>query len=175
MERAIATLKSAILQGGDYAVKQPVISACCTHNAMERVEGYSHFQCAFGRQPTLTGRTHEKGYDDPWWTSSAVPGSSMMQNLRLQVKAQQSFLQAQSHELISRAANAKTRREQIFVSGDLVFFTRVKPPAQTQAQIRTPFKLWRWYGPARVLASETRIDGYGFQRKPSNQHYLERA
>ena len=169
VERAIATLKSTIrqiLQGGDYTVKQAVVSACCTHNTLERVEGYSPFQWAFGRQPTLTGRMHEKGYDDPWWTSSAVPGSSVMQNLRLRVKAQQSFLQAQSHELISRAANSKTRRDQVFVPGDLVFFKRVKPPARTQAQMRLPFKLWRWYGPARVLASETRTDGFGFQRKP---------
>ncbi|CAK9047451.1 unnamed protein product [Durusdinium trenchii] len=116
VERAIATLKSTIrqiLQGGDYTVKQAVVSACCTHNTLERVEGYSPFQWAFGRQPTLTGRMHEKGYDDPWWTSSAVPGSSVMQNLRLRVKAQQSFLQAQSHELISRAANSKTREKTI--------------------------------------------------------------
>ncbi|CAK9113409.1 unnamed protein product, partial [Durusdinium trenchii] len=171
VERAISTLKSTIrqiLQGGDHSVKEAVIAACCTHNSMERIGGYSPCQWAFGRQPTLTGRMHDRGHDDPWWTSSAVPGSSVMQNLRLRVKAQQSFLQAQAHELISRASNSKTRKEQIFLPGDLVYFKRIKPPAQSQALMRMPFKLWRWYGPARVLASETRTDSFGTQRKPSN-------
>ena len=92
----------------------------------------------------------------------------MQQNLRLRVQAQQAFLKSQAHELVTRATNSKTRRAQIFLPGDLVYFKRIKPPAQPQAHVRLAHKLWRWYGPARVLASETRTDARGQERKPSN-------
>ena len=171
VERSIQTLKSTVrqlLQEGGFDPWQAVIQACQTHNEFERVQGFSPYQWAFGRQPTLVGRFHEGGYDDPWWTSSAVPGSSMAANLKLRVRAQQAFLRYQSQEICTRAANAKTRRHQVFLPGDLVFFKRVKPPAQPQAQVRLAHKLWRWYGPARVLASETRTDAQGMERKPTH-------
>lgn len=171
VERSIQTLKSTVrqlLQEGTFEPWQAVIQACQTHNEFERVQGFSPYQWAFGRQPTLVGRFHEGGYDDPWWTSSSVPGSSMAANLKLRVRAQQAFLRWQSQEICTRAANAKTRRHQAFLPGDLVFFKRVKPPAQPQAQVRLAHKLWRWYGPARVLASETRTDAQGMERKPTH-------
>ena len=42
----------------------------------------------------------------------------------------------QSRELISRASNAKTRRKTTFLPGDLVYFKRIKPPAQPQSHLR---------------------------------------
>ena len=175
IERAIRTLKSStrqILQGGDVHPWQAIAHACQAHNQFERVEGYSPYQWAFGRQPTLTGRMHDSDLDMPYWTSVQVPGSSMMKNLKIRVQAQQAFLRHQSQELMSRAKNAKTRRQQVFLPGDLVCFKRVKPPAQSQAHLRLPHKLWRWYGPARVLASETRTDAKGMERKPSSIIWL---
>ena len=44
----------------------------------------------------------------------------------------------------------------------------MKPPAQPVAAVRMPHRLWRWYGPGRVLATETRTDALGSERKPSN-------
>lgn len=88
------------------------------------------------------------------------------------MSAQQAFLKHQSHEIITRAANAKTRRKEVFIPGDLVYFKRIKPPSQPQAQVRLPHRLWRWYGPARVLASETRNDGHGMERQPSHIIWL---
>lgn len=129
---------------------QAVVQACQTHNEFERIEGYSPFQWAFGRQPTMSKRFHDAGYDDPRWTSSPVPSSNMAANLKLQVQAQQNFLKLQSQEAITRAANSKTRRALVFLPGDLVFFKRIKPPAQPQASARLAHKIWRWYGPARV-------------------------
>ena len=171
VERAIQSVKATVkqlTQGGEFEVREAIIQACCTYNEMERVEGYSPFQWAFGRQPTLAGRFHDRGYDDPWWTSTAVPGSSMNMNLRMRVSAQQAFLKHQAHEIMTRAANAKTRKKEVFLPGDLVYFKRVKPPAQPQAHVRLPHRLWRWYGPARVLASETRNDGQGMERHPTH-------
>ncbi|CAK9046645.1 unnamed protein product [Durusdinium trenchii] len=159
-------------EGGDVHPWQAIAHACQAHNQFERVEGYSPYQWAFGRQPTLTGRMHDSDLDMPYWTSVQVPGSSMMKNLKIRVQAQQAFLRHQSQELMSRAKNAKTRRQQVFLPGDLVCFKRVKPPAQSQAHLRLPHKLWRWYGPARVLASETRTDAKGMERKPSSIIWL---
>ena len=170
-ERAIQTVKATtrqILQSGETKVWDAIVQACQTHNEFEKVEGYSPFQWAFGRQPTLTGRFHDKGYDEPWLTSSAVPGSSMSMNLKLRVRAQQAFLKQQSFEAITRAANAKTRKALVFLPGDVVYSKRIKPPAQPQAQVRLAHKRWRWYGPARVLASETRTDALGHERKAAN-------
>lgn len=87
--------------------------------SLRKLRIYSPFQRAFGRQPTLTGRFRENGNDDPWWTS---------------VK--------ESRELISRASNAKTRRKTTFLPGDLVYFKRMKPPAQPQSHLRLAHKLW---------------------------------
>ena len=153
VERSIQTIKATIrqiLQGSDCTPLQAAVQSCQAHNQFEKIEGYSPFQWAFGRQPTVTGRFHENGYDDPYWTSVRVPGSSMMKNLSLRILAQQSFLQQQSRELISRASNAKTRRKTTFLPGDLVYFKRIKPPAQPQTHLRLAHKLWRWYGPMVV-------------------------
>ncbi len=171
VERSIQAIKATtrqLLQGSDLQPWPAILQACQAHNEMEKVEGFSPFQWAFGRQPSLPGRFHENGFDDPWFTSSGVPGSNMAGNLALRVKAQQTFLKHQAYEQISRAGNAKTRRLQVFLPGDLVYFKRVKPPAQPLAMNRMPQRLWQWYGPARVLASETRTDAHGMERKPSH-------
>jgi hypothetical protein len=170
-ERMIQTIKQTVkqlLQSGQHDPWEAIVQACQAHNEFERVSGYSPFQWAFGRQPSLTGRFHDKAYDDPFWTSSAVSGTQMAANLKLRHQAQTAFLKQQSFEQITRASNAKTGRLQVFLPGDLVFFKRVKPPAQPMAAVRMPHKLWRWYGPGRVLATETRTDALGQERKPSH-------
>ena len=171
VERAIQTIKHTVrqmLQSGEKEAWQAVICACQAHNEMERVDGFSPYQWAFGRQPRLNGSFHDRAHDDPFWTSSAVVGSSMQANLRLRTLAQQTFLKTQAFQQITAAVNAKTRRNQTFLPGDLIYFKRVKPPAQPAASVRMPFKLWRWYGPGRVLATETRSDGFGEERRPAH-------
>ena len=171
VERAIQTIKATarqLLQSNEFGAWEAIVHACQSHNELERIEGFSPYQWVFGRQPTASGRFHDKGYDDPFWTTSAVPGSSMAMNLRLRVRAQQTFLRQQAMEQVSRAMNSKAKRHQVFLPGDLVYFKRVKPPAQPAAAARLAHKLWRWYGPARVLASETRNDAYGAERRPTH-------
>lgn len=171
IERAIQTVKATVrqlLQSSEFSPWEAVVHACQSHNELDKIEGYTPYQWAFGRQPTHAGRFHDKSFDDPFWTSSAVPGSSMATNLKLRVRAQQTFLRQQAQEQVSRALNAKTRRNQIFLPGDMVYFKRVKPPAQPAAATRMGHKLWRWYGPGRVLASETRSDAYGCERRPTH-------
>ena len=49
-----------------------------------------------------------------------------------------------------------------------LFFKGIKPPAQPLALTRMSHKLWRWYGPGRVLATETRTDALWEEREPSH-------
>ena len=68
----IQTIKQTVkqlLQSGQHEPWEAIVQACQAHNEFERVSGYSPFQWAFGRQPSLTGRFHDKAYDDPFWTS----------------------------------------------------------------------------------------------------------
>ena len=124
VERMIQTIKQTvkqILQAGQYDAWDAVVQACQTHNGFERVSGYSPYQWAFGRQPSLSGRFHDKAPHDPFWTSSAIPGAHMAVNLKPWHQAQNAFLKQQSYEKISRAANAKTRRLQVFLPSNLFF------------------------------------------------------
>lgn len=73
----------------------------------------------------------------------------MAGNLKLRVWAQQAFLRSQAQDQVPRALNLKTR---LFVPRDLVFFKRIRPPAQPLASTRMSHKLWRWYGPGLMLS-----------------------
>ena len=144
---------------------QQVIAA---HNSIERVQGYAPNQWVFGRDKTMTGRLFEGGNDIPPLQSMGTAQTAMNKNLRLRVTAEQAYRKSQAQGQISRAFNLKTRPLQQFLPGDLVYFKRVKVPAQPAAQVRMGHRLWSWYGPGRVLASETRTDAGGTERKPSH-------
>ena len=87
-------------------------------------------------------------------------------NLRLE--AEQAFLKYRADQLASRAKNAKVRVQVRYFPGDMVFYRRHKTPADLPANSwvdRPRLRGARWYGPARVLACETKTEeGY---RKPS--------
>lgn len=136
MIQTIKNTTKELVQSGEFDAWSAIIHACRSHNEGERIEGYAPFQWAFGRMPTLSGSFHNKSHDLPFWTSSGIPGSSMAVNLKQRVKAQNVFMRHQAFDQITRAANAKTRRHQVFLPGDLVFFKRIKPPAQPQAAAR---------------------------------------
>ena len=80
------------------------------------------------------------------------------------------FRKSQAARRITLAMNSKTRRQQVFIPGDLVFYRRIKPPADFAAHDGIPSKsrMARWYGPARVLATETRTDATGLERRPGH-------
>ena len=120
VERAIQTIKNTtrqILQAPGVDAWDAIQQACHAHNELARVEGFSPFQWAFGRQPTHIGQMHEKGHDLPYLTSSAIAGSSMASNLRLRVQAQQSFLRQQAQEQVSRAVKFKDQENHTVCAG----------------------------------------------------------
>ena len=66
--------------------------------------------------------------------------------------------------------NSKTRPVQFFAPGDLIFYLRVQVPQDRPANEvvdKTRMNIARFYGPARVLATETRVDHEDGIRKAS--------
>jgi hypothetical protein len=149
VERMIQTIKQTvkqILQAGQYDAWDAVVQACQTHNGFERVSGYSPYQWAFGRQPSLSGRFHDKAPHDPFWTSSAIPGAHMAVNLKPWHQAQNAFLKQQSYEKIVERQMLRPGGFKFFFQA-ICFLKRIMPPARPMAAVRMPRKLWRWHGP----------------------------
>ena len=73
--------------------------------------------------------------------------------------------------------NAKPRRVEVFIPGDLVYYRRFKTPPLYGQHLSHPGldvtgkpQVSRWYGPARVLATESKSEqGVDFDtRRPAN-------
>ena len=143
-------------------------SVVAAHNTMERVQGFSPCQWVFGRQFTLSGRLFDDGMEDSIFGSQGTPGHSMQKNLQLRLRAESVYRKSQAQDKISRALNTRGRPQARFLPGDLVYYKRVKPPADSPANPMVSQKLWRWWGPARVFVTETRTDLAGEERRPHN-------
>ena len=137
-----------------------VLHMVAAHNCLDGVGGFAPCQWAYGRYPTFDGRLFEGGCDLPVSSSEAVPESSMRANLQNRVKAEEVYRRSQAAVRISRAVSSKPRKLETFLPGDAVYYKRYKTPAQalSHSGLDTTGKptLSRWYGPARVLAVETR-------------------
>ncbi|CAE7347134.1 RE1 [Symbiodinium sp. KB8] len=92
--------------------------------------------------------------------------NSLAKQVRLE--AEKAFLDSRHREAATRAKNMRVRSVTQFLPGDLVFYRRYRHPADlsaNQAVDHPRMKIARWFGPARVLACETKVDGA--QRRPS--------
>lgn len=137
------------------------------HNHLARVGGFAPAQWAFGRQ-----------VDDldnlAIHTSEATSDHAMSENLQLRLRAEKRYLELQaraSRAKISRALNSKGKPSVRFLPGDLVFYKRFKVPSDFPAHelVHQPrLRISRWYGPGRVLASETRVQEEGTWRTASS-------
>lgn len=139
------------------------------HNTLDRIGGYAPCQWAHGRFPTFDGRLFEGGNHLPVHASEGTKNSNMQQQLQLRVKAEEYYRKSMAADRITRAMNSKSVPQQIFVPGDLVYYRRYKTPAQlpSHKELDGPkVGLARWYGPARVLATETRSELESGVRRP---------
>lgn len=137
-----------------------VLHVVAAHNCMDRIGGFAPVQWAYGRFPTLDNRLFDGGRELPVLSSQGTPDTSMRASLVLRTKAEELYRKSQAAQRISRALNSKPRRQERFLPGDLVYYKRYKTPAQALSHpgLGSTGKptLSRWYGPARVLATETR-------------------
>ena len=72
-------------------------------------------------------------------------------------KAEQTFLEEQHKMRLSRALHSGYRKTQLFQPGELVFYWRNQVPKSQGSNHH--FKKGKFLGPARVLATETKLNG----------------
>ena len=85
------------------------------------------------------------------------------------MQAETSYRKATVEDKISRARNSQSRPVVKYYPGDLVFYRRFQQPADARSHARLDvprLRLARWYGPARILALETKVTFSGVFRQP---------
>ncbi|CAE7345527.1 GIP [Symbiodinium sp. KB8] len=100
-------------------------------------------------------------------------GTDLHSSMMLRKRAEQAFREQREKDLASRALNARTRSNEIFTPGDLIYYRRLKEPADQAANSivdKSRMRIGRFYGPGRVLASETKVEPDG--RKASHMIWI---
>ena len=167
VERSIGILRGKMenfLRASPTSPRQAALAMVAAHNSLAKVHGFSPLQWALGRDWSPGLRLQDGPQDEVSASHHSTPWSS--QQVRLE--AEKAFLESRHREAATRAKNMKIRQVTQFLPGDLVFYRRYRHPADlvaNQAVDHPRMKIARWFGPARVLACETKVDGN--QRKPS--------
>ena len=167
VERSIGILRSkmeSFLRASPTTPKQAALAMVAAHNSLAKVHGFSPLQWALGRDWSPGLRLQDGPQDEVSAGHPSTPWST--QQVRLE--AEKAFLDSRHREAATRAKNMKVRPVTQFLPGDLVFYRRYRHPADlsaNQAMDHPRMKIARWFGPARVLACETKVDG--IHRRPS--------
>ena len=115
----------------------------------------------------------------PFHSTEGSLGTSLRANLSIRVQAEEVYRRSQAVVKLNRALNTKPRRHEVYLPGDLVYFRRFKTPSGQQpshsALDQPRMGIARWYGPARVLATETHSEDFPATRKPGSIVWLTAA
>ena len=161
----------ALLRSQDADGFVAILRMVSAHNELDRAGGFAPAQWAYGRLPSLDNRLFEGGHSIPYHSTEGTMGTDLRANLQLRVKAEEQYRRSQAVLKISRALNSQTRPYQVFLPGDLVYYRRFKTPAQEASHPgldHPKMGIARWYGPGRVLATETRSEVDPPQKKPGS-------
>ena len=138
---------------------------------LDRIGGYAPAQWAYGRLPSFDGRLFEGGNEVPFHSSEGTHGHDLRANLLIRVRAEEQYRKSQAAVKVSRAMSTKPRPFEVFLPGDLVYYRRYQVPhGETPSHPGLDPPKWglaRWYGPGRVLATETRSEDFPPSRKPA--------
>ena len=176
VERTIGTLRRKIetfLKQRPENPTQAALAMVTAHNSLSRTHGFSPLQWALGRDFSPGGHLAEGPGDIPSLLSASVPGTQMHATQSLRVEAGKAFLEGRHHDLALRAERSGAGTYHHFLPGDLVFYRRYKTPADLPANSltdRARLSISRWYGPARVLATERK--GEAGEKRPSSQVWV---
>ncbi|CAE7036395.1 TY1B-A [Symbiodinium sp. CCMP2592] len=161
---------TTLLAGHPVGAHRALLHCAAAHNTVHRVQGFSPAQWAFGRDFGVDGRLFESEQGLPLLQNAVESGHSFHDHMAVRTAAEDIYRKSQASYQLGRLLNMKSRRKVQFIPGDLVFYRRVQPPADTPAHPGLGFAKvgqGRWFGPGRVLATETRSDAQGMVRKPS--------
>lgn len=149
-----------------------ILQMVSAHNQLDRIGGFAPAQWAYGRLPSLDNRLFEGGNELPVHTSEAAVGTDLRASLNLRVKAEELYRRSQAVFKINRALNSSPKQFQVFLPGDLVYYRRYKTPlSQNPSHVgldQSRVGIARWYGPGRVLATETRSETNPPSKKPGS-------
>ena len=164
-----------LLAGHPVGAHRALLHSAAAHNTVHRVQGFSPAQWAFGRDFGPGGRLFESEQDLPVVQNSVLQGHTFHDHMEVRRAAEDIARRSQATYQLGRMLNMKSRRKLQFVPGDLVYYRRVQPPADAPAHPGLGFAkvgLGRWFGPGRVLATETRSDHQGSVRKPAQTVWI---
>eukprot|EP00435_Cladocopium_sp_Y103_P024092 s1073_g5.t2 len=178
VERLIGTLKRkmlAHLRSSDGAPEVAAWAMIGAHNTMSNIGGYSPSQWVFGRNPTDSLRLFD-GHDLPYWSGMAS-SAKMQHQLACRQEAERNHRDFILKEKVNLAHRTQMPKVMRFDPGALVYYKRFQPPADKAERSHQALdvprrKVARWYGPARVLAVETKVTYDGAVRQPHNVAWI---
>ena len=182
VERLINKIKTdarTLLRSVDVDPYIGILHVVGAHNMLDRVGGYAPIQWTYGRFREADGRFFEGGNSLPFHSTEGSLGTSLRANLSIRVQAEGVYRRSQAVVKLNRALNTKPRRHEVYLPGDLVYYRRFKTPSGQQpshsALDQPRMGIARWYGPARVLATETHSEDFPATRKPGSIVWLTAA
>ncbi|CAE7943401.1 RE2 [Symbiodinium necroappetens] len=155
-----------------------ILNVVAAHNTVHRTKGFSPAQWAFGRDFGSDGRLFDSEHGLPCVQAKVYNDTTFGESLNIREAAAAVYRKSQADHQMSRLMNMKTRPSRQYLPGDLVYYRRVKPPADNPAHpaLGAPkINGGRWYGPGRVVATETRSDCYGLERRPMKVVWISSA
>ena len=162
VERMIGTIRKSVdrfLRSEEATAWEAVLAMCAAHNEHAKVGGFSPNQWALGRDPGLDLKMHESGRDGaPIHVGQRDPKEAVSKAMAVRTRAEEAYRRMVVQEAINRAWNSSPKKGEIYMPGDLVYYKRFQAPGQAVAHADvdvTRRRMARWFGPARVLATET--------------------
>ncbi|CAJ1425291.1 unnamed protein product [Effrenium voratum] len=166
VERMIGVIRKSLdrfMRSEETTMWQGVMAMCAAHNENGKVGGFSPNQWALGRDPGLDLKLHESGRDAaPLHLSQRDPKDELSKTMATRMRAEENYKRMVAQEAINRAWNSRARSNEVYLPGSLVYYKRFKAPAQAashEGADASRKRLAKWYGPARVLATETKLIG----------------
>lgn len=141
-----------------------VVTMCAAHNETGKVAGFSPAQCTLGRSLSPDEKLHESHRDaTSFHESLRISQEQVQRSMVLRMKAEEEYRRQMAQEAINRAWNSKAQPREVWTPGTLVYYNSYKPPSTSLASHKdvdvTRRQIARWYGPARIVATETSLDG----------------
>ena len=166
VERSIQCTKSIMTK---LATEEPSITpeealseALRVENEREIVRGFSPAQHALGRAPDLQGRFSDNGIHEVPNVLCENASGEFQRNVKRMKTAEQALSEFVHNDRLNRAKNTRCYKPEMFSPGDLVFVWRVQNRGSASSGRTGGFT-----GPARVLATETRVTEEGTYRPGS--------
>ncbi|CAK9012642.1 Retrovirus-related Pol polyprotein from transposon RE1 (Retro element 1) (AtRE1) [Includes: Protease RE1 [Durusdinium trenchii] len=167
VERAIGTLRKSVerfLRSNAVDPWEAIVTMCAAHNEVGKIAGFSPAQWALGRSLGIDEKIHESGREATSFHESQRASQDRVQKtMVLRLKAEQEYKKNMAQEAINRAWNSKAQKREIWTPGTLVYYKRYKAPSTSLASHKdvdvTRRQIARWYGPGRVVATESFLDG----------------